>query len=252
MPNQEESPRTKAEEAGGEVKRRRPRQLELTLRTWGGRRSGAGRKPAGRKATVAHAPRAPLASRFPVHVTLKLRQVIGNPRRRWLTKRIEAAIRAGGNKPDFRVCHFSVQDGHIHLIVEAHDATALSRGVQGLSIRIARKLNQALGRTGKVFADRFHSRILRTPNEVKNALNYVLNNRISHGRRMGFEPGLGVWMDPCSSAAYFDGWKEVPEHPPARAGPRPVVEPHTWLLRTGWRLRGLLVPGEAGKVVARN
>jgi len=222
------------------MKRRRLRQLELSLRTWGGARAGAGCKPAGRKAGVAHASRASLASRYPIHVTLGLRRGIGNLRRGWLFKRIDASVRAG-HKPGFRVCHFSVQDGHIHLIVEAQDAASLSRGIQGLSIRIARKLNRALDRTGKVFADRFHSRILRTPTEVKRALNYVLNNRINHCRRKGF-PGLGVWVDPFSSAAHFNGWRKLPERPPD--GSSPVAKPHTWLLSKGWRRCGLLVPGE--------
>jgi hypothetical protein len=37
-----------------------------------------------------------------------------------------------------------------------------------------------LGRKGKVFADRYHMRILKTPTEVKNALRYVLDNRWKH------------------------------------------------------------------------
>jgi hypothetical protein len=40
-----------------------------------------------------------------------------------------------------------------------------------------------LGRTGKVFADRYHMRILKTPTEVKNALRYVLDNRWKHNPR---------------------------------------------------------------------
>ena len=40
----------------------------------GGRRAGAGRKPKGEKAGVSHRERAALAMRFPVHVTVKLRQ----------------------------------------------------------------------------------------------------------------------------------------------------------------------------------
>jgi len=36
----------------------------------------------------------------------------------------------------------------------AHDAMALARGIQGLSIRIAKAVNRALDRRGPVFADR--------------------------------------------------------------------------------------------------
>jgi REP-associated tyrosine transposase len=229
---------------GQKQARRRPSQLEFTLRTWGGARRGAGRKPKGPKARVGHDSRPPLASRFPVHVTLKLLPVVGNPRRERLYQRIEDAIRAGNKKQDFRVCHFSVQDGHIHLICEAHNASALSRGVQGVSIRIARAINRALNRKGKVFADRFHSRVLRTPTETRTTLAYVLNNRVSHILRRGDEPAAKVWIDPCSSGPWFDGWKVQPDHGSARGPDPPVAKPKTWLLETGWRFRGLLVPGD--------
>ena len=56
--------------------RRRTRQLDLDLRSplrWGGRRTGAGRKP-GPRARDAHRKRPPLAARFPCHVTLKVRR----------------------------------------------------------------------------------------------------------------------------------------------------------------------------------
>ncbi|MBI2892733.1 MAG: hypothetical protein HYY06_04225 [Deltaproteobacteria bacterium] len=58
------------------MKRRGPRspvQLELRPRTHGGRREGAGRPKTG-NAGVPHRSREALASRFPVHVTLRARR----------------------------------------------------------------------------------------------------------------------------------------------------------------------------------
>ena len=69
----------------------------------------------------------------------------------------------------------------IHLIVEASDRVALSRGVQGLCIRLARAVNRACGRRGPVFADRYHARALKTPRSVRFALRYVLLNAHKHG-----------------------------------------------------------------------
>ena len=46
---------------------------------------------------------------------------------------------------------------------------ALARGMQGLSIRMARRLNRLWRRSGKVFADRFHVEVLRTPRQVRDA-----------------------------------------------------------------------------------
>jgi hypothetical protein len=104
------------------------------------------------------------------------------------------------NRSGFRVLQFSVQADHVHLLLEADSPTGFDRGVRGLAVRVAKAVNGVLGRRGRVWADRFHARLLRTPREVRNALVYVLNNVRKHiGRVRG--------MDPCSSARWFDGWK---------------------------------------------
>jgi len=129
----------------------------------------------------------------------------------------------------FRVIEFSVQNDHVHLIVEAHDADILARGVQGLAIRLARRINGALGVRGKVWGDRFHARELATPRAVRNAIIYVLMNAKKHRMRA---PG-GV--DAFSSAPWFGGFS-------GRVAPTeaasPVHAPRTWLARIGWRRRG--------------
>jgi len=65
---------------------------------------------------------------------------------------------------------------------------------------------------------------------MRHALVYVLMNRRKH---CAAEPGL----DPCSSAVYFDGWRQ-----PAGSRPMlsPVVRARTWLAAVGWRRHGLL------------
>jgi len=151
-----------------------------------------------------------------------------------------------------RLVHYSVQGNHLHLLVEAKGREALSRGMQGLTIRLARGLNRVMGRRGKVFADRYHARALRTPGEVRHALAYVLLNAEHHG--IGWRAGRrGPALDPCTSGRSFDGWRgahSAPTRgPPALRARRPdsaaspdvpVVAPRTWLLRTGWRRHGLL------------
>jgi hypothetical protein len=117
------------------------------------------------------------------------------------------------------------------------DRRALSRGLQGLAIRIARAINRELVLRGRVFADHYHARALKTPLEVKNALRYVLQSAVHHGGANRMRTRL----DPCSSAASFRGWL-------GRCGgtATPLVSddavtlPRTWLLRVGWRKRGLL------------
>jgi len=117
-----------------------------------------------------------------------------------------------------RVVYYSIQGAHIHLIVEADDNDALARGMQGLTIRLARRLNALGRRSGKVFADRYHAHVLRTRAEAANALRYVARNYVHHARE-----NLPIsFVDPCSSARW------LLERPPADA---PVVSPRTWLLR---------------------
>lgn len=214
---------------------RRPTQLSLpTPRTWGGRRRGAGRKPTlgGRRPGVPHRARPHHVATYPVHVTFRATL------RCLRTARVFPAVRralAASSRADFRVVHFSVQDNHVHLLTEAAHTRALASGIRGLAIRLARAVNRAIGRRGAVWDGRYHARALRTPREVRHALVYVLMNVRKH-REVGTE------IDPCSSAAWFDGWHA----PPAAqaSGVRPVAVARTWLARVGWRRYGLIERGE--------
>ena len=203
------------------------RQSELPFKTWGGVRRGAGRKRTGERARVSHRVRPDHGARHPLHVTLRLRPGLPTLRRRTTRGVIAGAFHSGRERFGFRLTHFSLQSNHIHLIAEAEDRRGLSRGLQGLMVRTARALNRLWNRRGAVFSDRFHSRTLRTPLEVRRALVYVLNNARHHGLRL-----LGI--DPFSSGAWFDGWKSIS---PVRSE-SPATRPRTWLLCRGWRLHG--------------
>ena len=123
---------------------------------------------------------------------------------------------------------------HLHLVVEAEDRVALSRGMQGLMVRMALHLNSALRRRGKVFADRFHARAMRTTLDVKRTLQYVLNNALRHG--IAFN---GV-VDPYSSGAWFNGWCDDRVVRPTREPP--VALARTWQLTKGWLIHGRIQP----------
>lgn len=216
----------------------------MEFRTWGGKRPGAGR-PAARPGATPHVRREALASRFPVHVTLSVEKTLPSLRSPALFRVVEKALRLGRQRKGFRLVHYSVQGHHLHLLAEAHGAAALSSGIKGLSVRIARRLNLARGRRGRVFSDRYFARILRTPTQTKAAIAYVLLNSNRHDaqRRRARDRG---WVDPCSSGRFFDGWRDSNIQP--RPGEAPcVASPHGWLLAKGWKLLGLLsvqqVPG---------
>ena len=205
----------------------------------GGARKGAGRKPNGERAGVSHRERAALASRFPVHVTCKLRKGLPRLRRKAEYAALRAAFLAGNDRFGFRLAHYAILDDHLHLIVEASDRDALRRGLQGLLIRVARALNKLWQRKGRVFADRYHDHILRSPKEVKNALRYVMENCKKHAAKGG---GVQVRtpIDVYTSAPWFDGFRERVVVRGLEAIARPVAAARTWLLRIGWRRHGLL------------
>ena len=73
-------------------------------------------------------------------------------------------------RPDFCIAHYSIQDNHVHLLVEADTKAALSSGMRGLMIRLARRVNRLLFRRGRFWADRWHGHALKSPREVRNAL----------------------------------------------------------------------------------
>ncbi len=194
----------------------------------------------GATACVSHHGRAELKERFPVHVTVRIARGLPGLRERNAYYLLLRSFRAGRDRFGFRLNHYSVQTNHVHMIVEAEDSRSLTRGMQGLQIRMAKALNKLWRRAGRVFADRFHNRILRTPGEVRNVLAYVLNN----GRRHGSFATKDI-PDPFSSGCWFDGWIEQLEHDsPTRA---PIARARTWLQRVGWQMHGLIplseVPG---------
>jgi putative transposase len=135
------------------------------------------------------------------------------------------------SRAEFRVVDFSAQDDHLHIIIEAQDAEALSSGARGLSIRLARVINKVCRRRGPVWGDRYHTHTLKTPRETRRAFVYVLMNFRKH------HPNDRRPFDPCSSAPWFEGFRTPP---PATAVPSPTWRPRTWLASKGWRRHGLI------------
>ncbi len=221
---------------GGVAKmRRRKVQLGLALPApvvvmkygWGGARKGAGRKKVSKH--QAHRMRETFSKRMPVHVTMKVAKDVKGLRGRRMYKAVEAALWAAARNEDGLLCDFSVQNDHLHLVMDAANNKAMRSAVSGLAIRVAKAINGLCGRKGRVFDDRYHARVLRTPTEVRRVRHYVRDNFRKHLReRLQTERtqdqatwiSVGVdnvevlrailqssvWIDPCSSqAARADG-----------------------------------------------
>ena len=229
---------------------RTPQQLRLSLRErrgWGGRRERAGRKrPSGQPERVAHVARGDLTRPLPAHVTLRMCDDVPSLRTVPIVLEIERTFAVACARRGFRLVHYSLQDNHAHLVVEARSKDALARGMKAVAARLARAVNRIAGRKGRVLADRYHVRLLPTPREVHNALRYVLLNARRHAAKAGSKLRGPVRLDPASSSHWFEGWKyRVPsDASAARAHLRPVARAKTWLLAVGWRRHGLLDPAD--------
>ena len=218
------------------VRRLRPgQQASLALAEkprHGGKRRNAGRKSATGRSPVARVRRPQLRANHPVHVNWRVHPLVWSMRT-WRCFRVMLrGFAAAADRFGMRITHFSVMKNHVHLIVEADGTRALTRGMQGLAIRLAKGLNKLMGRTGEVFADRYHAHPLETPTETRNAIAYVMNNARIHARRSGKPGPRGAdeyavsheQLHVCTAL-----WRRL-----SSAGP-PVVEPREFMLREGWQ-----------------
>jgi REP element-mobilizing transposase RayT len=209
----------------------RARQLTLFRKR---RKPGPRPRPG---ALLSHKPRERLSRRWPLHVTLRVRDHVFGLRSRRAIRVIEAALRASRDRFDPKVVQVSVMGNHVHLIVEAGDHLELARAMQGLCIRIAKGLNKMMrahgvpSARGRVFADRYHAHVLRTPAEVRHALAYVRTNHRHHF-------GSPTTVDAYSSDGILGSVVAVATH---------------WLLTHGHhrRARGGLLPEEIGEEQVR-
>lgn len=246
---------------------KRAEQGTLPFMKWGGRRKGAGRKPKGERRGVSHGARARITKHHPGLVTLRLRAGLPGLRESAVLALVELA-RVKSVREDFRVVHFSIQTNHLHLVVEADDNTALTRGMRSFLACLVQRLNRMWRRKGPVFADRYHLHVVKQPLELRNGLVYVLNNARKHGCWSEKRP------DPLSSGESFTGWLEPREswargrsaqsssQPKPRRRPgmnsiewfelangwtpaqreearlRALLAGRSWLLRKGWQRHG--------------
>lgn len=239
----------------------RRRHVQQELFTHGGKRKGAGRKPKGTRAGASHTKRPELKPRFPVHVVLRVHEDLRDLRRRRMYSAIrEATIAVAKSEVHwrevgaFRIVHASIQNGHIHLLVEADNKDALANGLQRFQISAAKHLNREISierklpvrRRGSVFPDRYYSEIITTPRQARHALAYVLNNWRKHREDRSRE--TRNWkVDPFSTGVLFTGWREREGEPfmmRYRETYKPLVVylPKTWLLQIGWRRGGGTIP----------
>lgn len=208
------------------------KQLEFSkIRGWGGKRKGAGRP--NRTGQVGHGKRPIVDFNKPLHITIRLKQGVASLRRRSMLKQFKLAS-SHAKIFGLHVIHFSLLNNHIHMIVEAKNNLGLSRGMKSLNCRLGKAIRRDSGGQGATLAGRFHLHVLKTPTEMKHALEYVLLNKAKHQKFIEH-------IDDFSSGYSFQDWKRL-------IGTRfqgliasqidfrdeGLSPPRSWLCRVGW------------------
>src|SRR5689334_4785627 len=99
---------------------------------WGGLRVGAGRRRS-KYSGVPHRARPIHARRWPVHATVRVTRELAPMRTKLKLRAVKSSVHdTTTTRADFRVVHFSLQNTHLHLIVEADNERSLSRGLRAL------------------------------------------------------------------------------------------------------------------------
>ncbi len=194
---------------------------------WGGARKGAGRKKKRWREGAPHRSRISPRRWSPHHVTLSLKRDCPSLRTNPSFFLALKVFQEEKKRPGFRLLAWTLQRNHIHMIVETSSPEALSRSIQGIQVRLAKGWNRIWKRTGRVFAGRFHSRMVRSPGDARRVLAYVLKNHLRHGVRIPWP------IDPGSSGLWTDVWLERETWARARKefkveeDPPPIVPPVT-------------------------
>jgi putative transposase len=126
-----------------------------------------------KRSGVAHRARDEHKARHPVHITLRAVRTAGCLKAKKPFQRIRGANASGR----IRVIHYSVQGNHLHLIVEAVAGIGLSRGMQGLNIRIARAINGLLHRSARSSASATTATTWRP--RAKSRTRFAMSSKIS-------------------------------------------------------------------------
>ena len=226
---------------------RRPKQLDLPIREkfeHGGRRKGAGRPKS--SDFQSHVARTPFQARHPLHVNIGLTDELAHLDRREIFRALRAAV-SQARKGGLKIAHFIILSNHLHFIIEAEGKDRLSQVMQSLGVSFAKRLNAKLKRKGAVLRERYHVHILKTPSEVKRALNYVLSNEYKHQGKKGwiarniYSSAVIVAKETWRALLGKD-WQKMldPRDDDGREASLRIVqelitEPKTWLLKEGWQ-----------------
>lgn len=139
---------------------------------------GAGR-PAIHDRGIRHIARDEIKRSTPLHLTIKINREKAGLKNKSVLKTLHDSIKKA-RLIGLRIIHYTLEYDHVHLLVEADNNEILGRGMQSFGISFSKGINKIKKLKGQVFKTRYHFRKLKTPKEIKNAINYILGNALKH------------------------------------------------------------------------
>jgi len=100
------------------------------------------------------------------------------------------------DKFGFRLANFCVMPTHIHLLIQPAEGTCLTRIIQWIKTRSAKRWNFIHGSNDHLWGERFYSRAIKDPQEYYYVMNYIDQNPVT----AGIAPGPALWE---ASGAYY-------------------------------------------------
>jgi hypothetical protein len=136
---------------------------------WGGARPGAGR-PRNKEFSVPHHKRPRIDTKKHLHIVIRTLPSVPDLTKKPLDVLIPAAVASTGAEQSVRFYEPKLLSHEVHMLATAPTQPALSRALQGLSIRIARRVNGFTAHSGKVLAERFELSVHATARAAASAL----------------------------------------------------------------------------------
>ena len=87
-------------------------------------------------------------------------------------------LQSAKDKFHFRLANFCIMPTHIHLLIEPGEGASLSRIMQWILTRSAKRWNFLHGAKNHLWGDRFFARAIKDPNEYESVMNYIDQNPV--------------------------------------------------------------------------
>jgi REP element-mobilizing transposase RayT len=86
-----------------------------------------------------------------------------------------------GNNKYYKLTACIVMPNHVHLILRPNEEYTLTRIMKGMKGKSARAVNIISSKSGSVWQDESHDRIIRCKKELMNKIRYIINNPVKKG-----------------------------------------------------------------------